>query len=171
MRIRNAAIAGATALAVAFGGTTVAVAQETPGGSNTAQQSSDQNDKSSANNDQSSAKNEQSSANNDKGSAKQENKGSSNKDTTPASSAKTDADKKSETSSKIDAWLQKDKPAQGVALFGSSKGAAAAEEDFKDQPNWAKAFYGLGIASLIATVLGLVVGPIHNFFVHGPSFR
>ena len=30
MRIRNAAIAGATALAVAFGGTTVAVAAEGP---------------------------------------------------------------------------------------------------------------------------------------------
>ncbi|HIX79135.1 MAG TPA: hypothetical protein H9978_04195 [Candidatus Corynebacterium faecipullorum] len=122
MRIRNAAIAGATALAVAFGGSTVAFAEEGNG---------------------------------------------------PSASL----------SSKIgDTWFNKGEDdnktteADGRAIFGSSKHENCdpneTEEEcttFGDQPTWAKAFYGLGIASAIASVAGFI-GVVYNFLVHGPSF-
>ncbi|MDO5032481.1 hypothetical protein [Corynebacterium sp.] len=116
MRIRNAALAGATAIAVAFGGTTVATAQ--------------------------------------------------------SSEPSTPAEAPTEQSSKID-WQENEK-ADGQAIFGSSKSehCDADETDkecthFKDQPAWAKAFYGLGIASAIAAVMGFI-GQVANFIQYGP---
>ncbi|QGU03518.1 hypothetical protein [Corynebacterium comes] len=58
--------------------------------------------------------------------------------------------------------LEADQPANGVAIFGSSK-------DFDDVPNWAKLLYGTTVLGAIATALGIIVGPIHNFIVHGPQ--
>lgn len=143
MRIRNAALAGATALAVAFGGSTVAFAAETTEqGENT------------------------SSTTQDNGS----------------SAADENTNSKASLSSKIGDWFYVDEndnkgtEADGRAIFGSSKhehcDADETDQDctsLGDQPTWAKAFYGLGIASAVASVAGLI-GIVYNFFVHGPSF-
>ena len=140
MRIRNAALAGATALAVAFGGTTVATAA-TFDGSNTTEAIDD-------------AKTNQ----------KEDQEGGS-------------------LSSKVGGWFNIDEDdnigteADGRALFGSSKTDYNPDnadkngelETFEGQPTWAKTFYGVGIASAVASVAGLI-GIVYNFFVHGPSF-
>lgn len=133
MRIRNAAIAGATALAVAFGGTTVATAAET---------SSDQNTSSITN-----------------GSSTSDNKGDSTPD-------EKDAAKGASLSSKINTGLELegDKEADGQKIFGSSK-------DLSEQPKWAKVLYGTTIATAIATLIGMVVGPLANFVQFGPFSR
>lgn len=145
MRIRNAAIAGATALAVAFGGTTVAFAE-------------------------------------DNNSSAQENTNSSASQDNGSSASEEGAKGEASLSSKIGDWFyvseddNKGTEADGRAIFGSSKhencDANETEEKcthLSDQPTWAKAFYGLGIASAVASVAGLI-GVVYNFFVHGPSF-
>ena len=128
MRIRNAAIAGATALAVAFGGTTVASAQET---------------------------------------VTQDDHNVTVEQQNPSKTATggVDDDKKSEgsLSSKIGNKLEADKAANGVGIFGSSK-------DFSGQPAWAKVFYGATVLAGVGALLGGIIGPVYNFFVHGPSF-
>ena len=128
MRIRNAAIAGATALAVAFGGTTVASAQET---------------------------------------VTQDDHNVTVEQQNPSKTATggVDDDKKSEgsLSSKIGNKLEADQAANGVGIFGSSK-------DFSGQPAWAKVFYGATVVAGIGALLGGIIGPVYNFFVHGPSF-
>ena len=130
MRIRNAAIAGATALAVAFGGTTVASAEEPTA-----------------------PKQEQSS--NTGSSALEENDG-----------AEKDAAKDASFSSKINTGLklEGDQEADVQAIFGSSK-------DLESQPKWAKVLYGTTIATAIATLIGMVVGPLANFVQFGPFSR
>ncbi|MCQ9330718.1 hypothetical protein [Corynebacterium phoceense] len=134
MRIRNAAIAGATALAVAFGGTTVASAEDTAA-----------------------PKQEQSSTAN--GSSTSDNKGDSTPD-------EKDAAKGASLSSKINTGLklEGDKEADGQKIFGSSK-------DLSEQPKWAKVLYGTTIATAIATLIGMVVGPLANFVQFGPFSR
>ncbi|KXB55955.1 hypothetical protein HMPREF3227_02148 [Corynebacterium sp. CMW7794] len=134
MRIRNAAIAGATALAVAFGGTTVASAEDTAA-----------------------PKQEQSSTAN--GSSTSDNKGESTPD-------EKDAAKGASLSSKINTGLklEGDKEADGQKIFGSSK-------DLSEQPKWAKVLYGTTIATAIATLIGMVVGPLANFVQFGPFSR
>lgn len=129
MRIRNAAIAGATALAVAFGGTTVASAAETI----------EQDDHTVVVEDQNPSKTAPGGEDN----------------TTPE-------DYKPSLSSKIGNKLESDKAANGVGIFGSSK-------DFSGQPAWAKAFYSLTVIAGLGTLLGAIIGPVHNFLVHGPS--
>ncbi|MEX3562400.1 hypothetical protein VVR46_01550 [Corynebacterium phoceense] len=126
MPIRNAAIAGATALAVAFGGTTVASAEDTAA-----------------------PKQEQSSTAND-----------------TSSSTEKDAAKDASLSSKINTGLklEGDKEADGQKIFGSSK-------DLSEQPKWAKVLYGTTIATAIATLIGMVVGPLANFVQFGPFSR
>lgn len=134
MRIRNAAIAGATALAVAFGGTTVASAEDTAA-----------------------PKQEQSSTANS--SSTSDNKGESTPD-------EKDAAKGASLSSKINTGLklEGDKEADGQKIFGSSK-------DLSEQPKWAKVLYGTTIATAIATLIGMVVGPLANFVQFGPFSR
>ncbi|ACP33137.1 hypothetical protein [Corynebacterium aurimucosum] len=146
MRIRNAAIAGATALAVTFGGSTVAFAEDT-------------------------------------NSSAQENTSPSSQENSNSSASKEGAKGEASLSSKIgDTWFNKGEndnkttEADGRAIFGSSKHENCDANETKeectrlsDQPTWAKAFYGLGIASAIASVAGFI-GVVYNFFVHGPSF-
>ena len=130
MRIRNAAIAGATALAVAFGGTTVASADETvnqSGNNVTVEQANP--------------------SKTGKGQAEDQTP----EDYTPS------------LSSKLGHKLEGDKAANGVAIFGSSK-------DFSGQPAWAKVFYGATVLAGVGALLGGIIGPVYNFFVHGPSF-
>ena len=128
MRIRNAAIAGATALAVAFGGTTVASAQET---------------------------------------VTQDDHNVTVEQQNPSKTAKGGEDDNGKSdgslSSKLGHKLEGDKAANGVGIFGSSK-------DFSDQPAWAKVFYGATVVAGIGALLGGIIGPVYNFFVHGPSF-
>ncbi|MCQ9336296.1 hypothetical protein NQ011_06305 [Corynebacterium phoceense] len=139
MRIRNAAIAGATALAVAFSGASVATAAETSSDQNTSSTSSDQNTSSNANG----------------SSAPEEKEG-----------AEKDAAKGASLSSKIntDLNLEGDKEADGQKIFGSSK-------DLSEQPKWAKVLYGTTIATAIASLIGMVVGPLANFVQFGPFSR
>ncbi|MCZ9306191.1 hypothetical protein L8V01_01655 [Corynebacterium sp. c8Ua_181] len=130
MRIRNAAIAGATALAVAFGGTTVASADETVnqnGNNVTVEQANP--------------------SKTGKGQAEDQTP----EDYTPS------------LSSKLGHKLEGDQAANGVGIFGSSK-------DFSGQPAWAKVFYGATVVAGIGALLGGIIGPVYNFFVHGPSF-
>lgn len=71
------------------------------------------------------------------------------------------AGQKESLSSKVSRDLEKDKPANGENIFGSSK-------DFSKEPAWAKVFYGTTIAAGVAAFIGLIVGPAYNFVVHGP---
>ena len=135
MRIRNAALAGATALAVAFGGSTVAFAAET----------TEQGDNTVTVEKQSQSKKSQSKTG-PGGVA----------DTTPE-------DYTPSLSSKIGNKVEGDQAADGTAIFGSSK-------DFSGEPEWAKILYGVTIATGVAALVGNIIGPVYNFFVHGPSF-
>lgn len=118
---RKTAMAGATALAVAFGSTSIATAQENPtaevGNSNISSQLGAQLD--------------------------------------------------ANPSDHSDAGNFAD----GTALFGSSKGAAENEEAFEAQPAWAQLLYGGTVFAGVAAIVGLVVGPLYNFIVHGPLFN
>lgn len=58
--------------------------------------------------------------------------------------------------------MEGDKAANGVALFGSSK------DGFEDQPRWAQVMYAGTVLGAIASFIGMIVGPVHNWFVHGP---
>ncbi len=130
MRIRNAALAGATALAVAFGGSTVAFAAET----------TEQGDNTVTVEKQSQSKTGPDGV----------------ADTTPE-------DYTPSLSSKIGNKVEGDQAADGTAIFGSSK-------DFSGEPEWAKILYGVTIATGVAALVGNIIGPVYNFFVHGPSF-
>lgn len=140
MRIRNAAIAGATALAVAFGGTTVASAEETA------------------------TPNQEQSSNANGSSNSADKAGESN--TADKTGEDKDAAKGASLSSKINTGLnlEGDQEADGQAIFGSSK-------DLSEQPKWAKVLYGTTIATAIATLIGMVVGPLANFVQFGPFSR
>ncbi len=128
MRIRNAAIAGATALAVAFGGTTVASADVNQNGNTVPVEQAGPSKT---------------------GAGQKEDQ--TPEDYTPS------------LSSKIGNKLEGDQAANGVGIFGSSK-------DFSGQPAWAKVFYGATVVAGVGALLGGIIGPVYNFFVHGPSF-
>ena len=66
-------------------------------------------------------------------------------------------------SSKLGHKLEGDQAANAVGIFGSSK-------DFSGQPAWAKVFYGATVLAGVGALLGGIIGPVYNFFVHGPSF-
>lgn len=71
------------------------------------------------------------------------------------------AGEKESLSSKIGRELEKDKTADGRNIFGSSK-------NLSNEPAWAKILYGTTIAAGVAAFIGLIVGPLYNFVVHGP---
>lgn len=58
--------------------------------------------------------------------------------------------------------LEGDQPAQGPAIFGSSK-------ELDSQPRWAQLLYGASILGGIGSLIGVIVGPIVNFLNHGPQ--
>lgn len=124
---RKAALAGATAVAVAFGSTAVATAEETTEQTSTVEVPTRQIDADVDANDQ------------DPG-----------------------------LSSKIADWdfLQfKDedgnlKGVDGRALFGKKDG-------FSDQPIYAQVAYGATVFTAVSAIVGLIVGPLYNFIVHG----
>ena len=133
MRIRNAAIAGATAIAVAFGGTTIA----------SAQQNDEENVSSDAENTSSELSSDEDAASEEEG-----NGGS-------LSSKIGDSDL-------VDKGEGDDKNTQfnGRDVFGSSK-------DHDNIPSWAESFYALTIVASIGSLIGLVVGPVANYFQFG----
>lgn len=63
-------------------------------------------------------------------------------------------------SSTIGDALEKDEAADGRVIFGSDK------TGFSTQPVWAKLMYGVGVATAIASFIGLIAGPIYNFFTY-----
>lgn len=75
-----------------------------------------------------------------------------------------DKDPNGSLSSKINGTfeLDGDQAAEGPAIFGSSK-------DLDSQPRWAQLLYAGTILGAFGTVIGAIVGPIYNFFVHGPQ--
>ena len=144
MRIRNAALAGATALAVAFGGSTVAFAQDAaPQDENTS--STTQDNGSSASDENTNSKASLSSKIGDTWF----NKGKDDNKTT-------EADGRAIFGSSQHEHGDADETDQDCTSLG-------------DQPTWAKTLYGVGVASAVASVLGFI-GVVYNFFVHGPSF-
>ena len=126
---RKAALAGATAVAVAFGSTAVATAEtegtEAPKAPYTA--------------------------------PVREVKAKDSKDgVEPASSNKIVQSE----------WLEfRDKDGNlrgtdGEAIFGK-------KDNFDAQPRYAKLGYGATIFTAVSALVGLIVGPLYNFFVHG----
>ena len=131
---RKAALAGATAVAVAFGSTAVATAQ-----------------------------------------TEEDTKAAENTYVAPARPVEDKDGKdgvKPGSSEKIthSKWLEfRDKDGNlrgtdGTAIFGLKK----KENGFDDQPTYAKVGYGLTIFTAVSAVIGLIVGPLYNFIVHGP---
>ena len=49
----------------------------------------------------------------------------------------------------------------GEQIFGSQK------DTFGDQPRYARLAYGATIFTAVSAVVGLIVGPLYNYFVHG----
>ncbi|MGV0373400.1 hypothetical protein ACUY2A_08460 [Corynebacterium pilbarense] len=128
---RKAALAGATAVAVAFGSTAVATAEETTEDTNAAENTYVAPSRPVADKD--------------------------GKDgVEPASSQKI-------THSK---WLEfRDEDGNlrgtdGRAIFGE-------KDNFGAQPMYAKLGYGATIFTAVSALVGLVVGPLYNFFIHG----
>lgn len=74
------------------------------------------------------------------------------------SSSQSDASLSSDANTGLD--LEGNEPANGRDVFGSSK-------DLESQPAWAQVLYALSLIGGIGATVGLVVGPIYNFIVHG----
>lgn len=72
-------------------------------------------------------------------------------------------------SSRISDNLNGEYEADGRAIFGSSKVNEETGATWDGQPAWAKLLYGASIVGAIGSIIGLVVGPIYNFFTHGPG--
>ena len=132
---RKAALAGATAAAVAFGSTAVATAQETTPAETTAAEATTTYER-------------------------------DTRTVEPTVDGKAGVEPGSSNKIANSEWLEfrKDDQLQGTdgeALFGSSK------EDFGEQPLYAQIAYGATIFTAVSAVIGLVVGPLYNFIVHG----
>lgn len=63
--------------------------------------------------------------------------------------------------------LNGEQEADGRAIFGSSKVNEETGATFDGQPAWAKLLYGLTVTGAIGSIIGLVVGPLYNYIVHG----
>lgn len=112
---RKATLAAATAAAVAFGSTAVAVAEE-----DTANLTPEQ---------------------------------------IAAQQAEEKAAKRAEREAKLQEKFEADKPVDYKTFFSS--------EDFSTNPEWAKWLFAGGIAVMVSAVIGLIIGPLYNYIVHG----
>ncbi|MDR7329582.1 hypothetical protein [Corynebacterium guangdongense] len=137
--IRNSAIAGATALAVAFGGTTIASAQDPTLDAEAGAEVTLSGDAPAS------------------GDAELAGEVEGPQAEAPEEGYTPSLSSDINTGSS----LEGEEPANGTAIFGSSK------EGFGDQPRWAQLLYAGSILGSIASLIGLVVGPIHNYIVHG----
>ena len=130
---RKAALAGATAAAVAFGSTAVATAQETTAEETTAAEVTTVKH---------------------------------TRTVDPTVDGKDGVEPGSSNKIANSEWLEfrKDDQLQGTdgeALFGSSK------EGFDEQPRYARLAYGATVFTTVSAIIGLIVGPLYNFIVHG----
>lgn len=57
--------------------------------------------------------------------------------------------------------------ANGRVLFGLEKKDPETGADWNAQPEWAKAGYISTIFLAVSAAVGLIVGPLYNYFVHG----
>lgn len=132
---RTAAVAGASALALTFGTTAVATAQD--GDDSITQEQNDSID--------------------------QGGNDVPVEDYEPTA-PEPDEDYEPSLSSDINTGssLEGEQPAQGPAIFGSSK-------ELDSQPRWAQLLYGASILGGIGSLIGVIVGPIINFLNHGPQ--
>ncbi|MCT1563038.1 hypothetical protein [Corynebacterium glucuronolyticum] len=132
--IRNAAVAGVTALAVSLSGVT-AFAAETPKGETTA---ASENTTPTAG---------------DKDKKAKESKGSSE-----GTDNKGDkAESKGNLSSKLSPEYEGEKAVRGQDAFGSHK------LDSKDLPKWFNAWEGFTIAGIVLTILTNLIAPAYNY--------
>ncbi|WP_311342330.1 hypothetical protein [Corynebacterium riegelii] len=139
-KFQKAALAGATAVAVAFGSTAVATAAEEK-----TNESSTQTQSGSSNKTESDKKFE-----------------------APTKPTTGDKDKTPSSSTKIGGKLGAHKDGQAIGtdyntFFGKN-------ENWGEQAPIYKLLFVGGIATFVSALVGLVFGPAYNFFVHGPSF-
>ncbi|OFL18025.1 hypothetical protein HMPREF2785_06295 [Corynebacterium sp. HMSC067D03] len=132
---RKAALAGATAVAVAFGSTAVATAQtEAPETTTEATAPAKPT---------------------------REAKPGVDNDTAKTNGSST------KLGNKLGVWEKtKDGKVQlngtdGRAIFGSTSNS-------ENQPTYAKVGLGISVFAAVSAVIGLLVGPLYNFIVHGP---
>lgn len=75
-------------------------------------------------------------------------------------------DFRTKVGNKVEAWyLDEDGKVQATGVekkefFG---------EWTKETPVWSKILFAGGIAAMVSAIIGLIVGPAYNFFVHGPA--
>lgn len=135
---RNAALAGATALAVTFGGTTVAVAETTEQPANQATQSD----------------------------GKQETATEGKQQAPAGEKEKPKASSESKIQHKIGKDLFGIVPGEtsdtinGENVFGSSK-------DFSEENAATKFFYSLTVILGVTAILGLIIAPLQNYLKYG----
>lgn len=135
---RMATIAGATAVAVAFGSTSVAFAEDAPENS-TAPTTTEQQQS-------------------------QEGRGEYDRPATPENKSKPGSSTR--IGKALGAWSKDtegktiEHGADGTKIFGS-------EKNLSSEPVWAQLLYSLNLITLIGALIGLVAGPLYNFVVHG----
>ena len=139
-KFQKAALAGATAVAVAFGSTAVATAAEEK-----TNESSTQTQSGSSNKTESDKKFE-----------------------APTKPTTGDKTKPATGSTKVGGKLGAHKDGQAIGtdydtFFGKN-------ENWGEQAPIYKLLFVGGIATFVSALVGLVFGPAYNFFVHGPSF-
>lgn len=134
---RMATIAGATAVAVAFGSTSVAFAEDAPENS-TAPTTTEQQQS-------------------------QEGRGEFDRVAEPI---KADGGSSTRIGKALGGWSKDtegktiEHGADGTEIFGS-------EKNLSSQPVWAQLLYSLNLITVIGALIGLVAGPLYNFVVHG----
>lgn len=134
---RMATIAGATAVAVAFGSTSVAFAEDAPENS-TAPTTTEQQQS-------------------------QEGRGEFDRVAGPS---KADGGSSTRIGKALGGWSKDtegktiEHGADGTEIFGS-------EKNLSSQPVWAQLLYSLNLITVIGALIGLVAGPLYNFVVHG----
>lgn len=77
-----------------------------------------------------------------------------------------DPDFRTQVGKTVEAWQLNDKGE--VEVTGVTKDEFFG--DWKEEtPAWSKILFVGGIAAMVSAVIGLIVGPAYNFFVHGPA--
>lgn len=141
--IRNAAVAGVTALAVSLSGVT-AFAAETPKGETTA--ASENTTPTAGDKDKK------------EGTTEGKKKAEESKGSSEGTDNKGDkAESKGNLSSKLSPEYEGEKAVRGQDAFGSHK------LDSKDLPKWFNAWEGFTIAGIVLTILTNLIAPAYNY--------
>lgn len=78
--------------------------------------------------------------------------------TTQGTDAEKEA-KKAEREAELQKKYEADQTVDYKTFFSS--------DDFKNNPEWSKWLFVGGIAVMVSAVVGLIVGPLYNYIVHG----